>query len=146
MVWSTGSIKSHNAIFTAITASAAAVPIKLLPFPVPKDSRVYTSSSATSSPAASASSDNRHYTLNQDGTISAFYEIPEFERFTHNKYVFKGWYLDKESEENPVDWNAVYSGTTHIYAHWIETGTVAKEEAEKIAEHLKAAGAEVEIK
>lgn len=75
-------------------------------------------------PAASATSDANHYTLNQDSTISTFYEIPEFERFTHNKYVFKGWYLE---DDTPINWSNVYDKTTHIYAHWIETGSVEKE-------------------
>ena len=81
-------------------------------------------------PAVSASSKEGHYTLNQDGTISSFYEIPEFDRLTHNKYVFKGWYLDPKGE-NPVNWSDVYKGTTHIYACWIETGSVEKEEDQK---------------
>ena len=79
-------------------------------------------------PAASASSDSGHYTLNQDGTISAFYEIPEFDRLTHNKYVFKGWYLE---DDTPINWSDVYNETTHIYAHWIETGSVEKEAEDK---------------
>lgn len=78
-------------------------------------------------PAASASSDEGYYTLNQDGTISSFYEIPQFEYATHNKYVFAGWYLDPNGE-TPVNWSDVYEGTTHIYACWIETGTVEKAE------------------
>ena len=76
------------------------------------------------------SSDAQINTLNEDGTISAFYDIPEFEYNTHNNYIFKGWYLDKDNTDNPVDWNATYSGTTHIYAHWINVGTVAKESAD----------------
>ena len=82
-------------------------------------------------PSASASSQGELYTLNEDGTISSFYEIPEFEYDTHNKYIFKGWYLDKESTENPLNWDTVYDKTTHVYAHWIETGTVAKENDNK---------------
>ena len=77
------------------------------------------------------SSKNELYTLNKNGTISPFYEIPEFQYDTHNKYIFKGWYLDKDSEENPLNWNTVFDETTHIYAHWIETGTVAKENDNK---------------
>ena len=82
-------------------------------------------------PAVSASNQKDIYTLNADGTIASFYEIPEFDYDVHNKYIFKGWYLDKDSEENPLDWDTVYEGTTHVYAHWIETGTVAKEEDNK---------------
>ena len=78
-------------------------------------------------PAASASENNELYTLNDDGTVSMFYEIPEFEYNVHNKYIFKGWYLDKDNTDNPVNWDNVYEETTHIYAHWIKTGTVAKE-------------------
>ena len=78
-------------------------------------------------PAVSASENNELYTLNDDGTVSMFYEIPEFEYNVHNKYIFKGWYLDKDNTDNPVNWDNVYNETTHIYAHWIKTGTIAKE-------------------
>ena len=77
------------------------------------------------------SASNSDYTLNEDGTITSFYDIPEFDYDTHNKYIFKGWYLDKDSEENPLNRNTVYDGTTHIYAHWIEAGTVEKEQDNK---------------
>ncbi len=70
------------------------------------------------------------YTLNENGTISQFYDIPEFDYNTHNKYVFKGWYLDKDSTDRPISWADTYNGNTDIYAHWIETGTVAKDAAD----------------
>ena len=70
------------------------------------------------------------YTLNENGTISQFYDIPEFDYNTHNKYVFKGWYLDKDSTDRPISWTDTYNGNTDIYAHWIETGTVAKDAAD----------------
>lgn len=79
-------------------------------------------------PNTIAASSDKLLTLNQDGTISQFYDIPEFEYNTHNKYIFKGWYLDKDSEDRPINWSDSYEGTTHVYAHWIETGSVAKEE------------------
>ena len=81
-------------------------------------------------PAGSGAEGDGIYSLNADGTIASFYDIPEFEFKTHNKYVFKGWYLDKDSDERPLNWNTVYEGYVEVYAHWIETGTVAKEEAD----------------
>lgn len=89
-----------------------------------------TDSFRTYYPSGSVAEDSGLYSLNEDGKVSAFYEIPQFDYDTHNKYIFKGWYLDKDSTENPVDWNNVYNETTHIYAHWIETGTVLKDSAD----------------
>ena len=78
-------------------------------------------------PAGSVAEGEGIYSLNADGTISSFYDIPEFDFQTHNKYVFKGWYLDADSTDRPLNWNTVYEGSVEVYAHWIETGTVAKE-------------------
>ncbi len=81
-------------------------------------------------PAGSLKEGSALYALSADGTIPSFYDIPVFEYETHNKYIFKGWYLDKDSTDRPVNWNDTYDSTTHIYAHWIETGTVQKEAAD----------------
>ena len=78
-------------------------------------------------PAGSLKEGSLLYSLNANGTISSFYEIPEFEYETHNKYVFKGWYLDPDSSDRPLKWTDIYVGNTDVYAHWIETGTVEKE-------------------
>ena len=78
-------------------------------------------------PAGSLAEGSPLYSLNADGTISAFYEIPEFEYRTHNLYVFKGWYLDPDSTDRPLNWKEIYEGNVDVYAHWIETGTVEKE-------------------
>jgi len=78
-------------------------------------------------PAGSLAAGSALYSLNADGTISSFYEIPEFDYETHNKYVFKGWYLDADSTDRPLNWNDIYEGDVDVYAHWIETGTVEKE-------------------
>ena len=69
------------------------------------------------------------FVLNDNNTVSSFYDIPEFDYETHNKYIFKGWYLDKDNNNNdrPVKWSDVYTGNTDVYAHWIETGNVAKD-------------------
>ncbi len=68
--------------------------------------------------------------LLENGKVSKFYDIPEFEYYTHNKYIFRGWYMDPVSEDEPFNWNTTHSGDVHVYAHWIETGTVAQEEAD----------------
>ncbi|MBQ3547849.1 MAG: InlB B-repeat-containing protein [Clostridia bacterium] len=81
-------------------------------------------------PAGSLKAGSSLYSLSADGTIPSFYDIPVFEYDTHNKYVFKGWYLDKDSTDRPISWDDVYNSTTHVYAHWIETGTVQKEAAD----------------
>ena len=78
-------------------------------------------------PAGSLAEGSSLYSLNADGTITSFYEIPEFEYRTHNLYVFKGWYLDPVSEDRPLNWKDTYEGSVDVYAHWIETGTVEKE-------------------
>ena len=70
------------------------------------------------------------YMLNEDNTVTSFYDIPQFEYLTHNKYIFRGWYLDQDNTNNsrPISWTDAYTQETHIYAHWIETGTVAQED------------------
>lgn len=78
-------------------------------------------------PAGSIAQGSALHSLNANGTISPFYEIPEFDYKTHNKYIFKGWYLDPDSTDRPLNWNDVYAGNVEIYAHWIEVGTVEKE-------------------
>ena len=81
-------------------------------------------------PTGSIAQGSSLFSLNANGTISPFYEIPEFDYETHNKYIFKGWYLDPDSTDRPLNWNDVYTGDVEIYAHWIEVGTVEKEAAD----------------
>ena len=80
---------------------------------------------------------NAEYTLGADGTISTFYDIPTFEYLTHNEYVFSGWYTEPDEEGIPMSWQQVYDlsqgDEVHLYAHWLETGTVAQEEDGKAA-------------
>lgn len=83
-------------------------------------------------PAGSGAEGDGIFTLNADGTITSFYDIPEFDHKTHNKYVFKGWYLDADSTDRPLNWNTAYEGYVEVYAHWLETGTVAKENDGKV--------------
>ena len=71
------------------------------------------------------------YLLNE-GRVDVFYDIPTFSYNVHNGYIFKGWYLGTEETAAPMDWNAVYTEETHIYAHWILVGNVDKEEDGKI--------------
>lgn len=82
-------------------------------------------------PAGSLAEGSSLYSLNADGTITSFYEIPEFDYDTHNQYVFKGWYLDPDSEDRPLNWNDTYEGNVDVYAHWIETGTVERVDKNK---------------
>lgn len=69
-----------------------------------------------------------YYNLNADGTIDPFYAIPEFDYQTHNNYIFKGWYLDADTEDRPMDWNTVWEGNADVYAHWIYVGSMAQED------------------
>ena len=66
--------------------------------------------------------------LLNNGVVDVFYDIPTFAYNVHNGYIFKGWYMGTEDDAAPMDWNASYEAETHIYAHWIYVGTVAKEE------------------
>ena len=66
--------------------------------------------------------------LLNNGVVDVFYDIPTYEYYTHNGYIFKGWYMGTEADAEPMDWNASYTEETHIYAHWIYVGEVAKEE------------------
>ena len=78
------------------------------------------------------------YRLNGDGTVPAFYDIPTFDYLTHNEYIFKGWYTAADESGEAVDWTQAYTGTdpVHLYAHWIETGTVqqAEDDAKQLPE------------
>lgn len=73
------------------------------------------------------------YLLNA-GKVDVFYDIPTFAYDVHNGYIFKGWYMGTEEGAAPMDWNATYTEETHIYAHWIYVGEVAKEDDGKIYE------------
>lgn len=66
--------------------------------------------------------------LLNNGVVEVFYDIPTFAYDVHNGYIFKGWYMGTEADAEPMDWNASYTEETHIYAHWIYVGEVAKEE------------------
>ena len=73
--------------------------------------------------------DKKSFSLNENETLDSFYDIPEYEYSTHNKYIFKGWYLDKDNnnDSRPITFNEVYTEDTDVYAHWIVTGTVEKD-------------------
>lgn len=75
---------------------------------------------------------NGNFSLDADSTLDSFYDIPKFEYVTHNKYIFKGWYLDKDNNNdcNPISFDDVYTKDTDIYAHWIDTSTVEKDETD----------------
>ncbi|MBR5135031.1 MAG: InlB B-repeat-containing protein, partial [Clostridia bacterium] len=68
------------------------------------------------------------FPLDANGAVPSFYDIPEIEYATHNEFIFKGWYMDPVSEDKPFDWNQTNTGDVHVYAHWIATGTVEKED------------------
>ena len=78
--------------------------------------------------------DSTDYYLTENDTVSVFYDIPTFAYDVHNGYIFKGWYMGTEEDAAPMDWNAAYTEETHIYAHWISVGEVAKENDGKIYE------------
>ena len=81
-------------------------------------------------PSSGVLPQGEYYNLTEDGKITAFYDIPTFEYNTHNNYIFKGWYTAPDETGEPIDWDDVYTETTHIYAHWIEVADVAKDEAD----------------
>lgn len=70
---------------------------------------------------------NGEFLLN-NGIVDVFYDIPTFAYDVHNGYIFKGWYMGTVEDAEPMDWNASYTEETHIYAHWIYVGEVAKED------------------
>lgn len=72
----------------------------------------------------------QEYVLTREGKLpEVFYDIPTFEYLTHNNYIFQGWYY---ADGTAMDWNGTFDiakgEDIHIYAHWIETGTVAQED------------------
>ncbi len=70
------------------------------------------------------------FVLDANNKVPTFYDVPEFDYNTHNEFIFKGWYMDPDSQDEPFNWNASHSGDVHVYAHWIETGTVAQEDGD----------------
>ncbi len=68
-------------------------------------------------------------TLNGDNTVTSFYDLPQLSYTDNNEYIFKGWYLDEDNnnDSRPISWSDVYTKDTHIYAHWIEVASVAKD-------------------
>lgn len=76
-------------------------------------------------------SGENNFSLNADGSIDAFYDIPEFEYYTHNKYVFKGWYIyDENNVLQPINWKEKYTEDTDVYAQWISVEDVEKDETD----------------
>lgn len=75
-----------------------------------------------------------HFRLDENGKISEFYDIPEFDYVTHNNYIFKGWYNSPDEDATPIDFGTSYlensTETVHIYAHWINVGSVEKEDSD----------------
>ena len=73
-------------------------------------------------------------TLESDGRIKAFYDLPKLSYLDNNKYIFKGWYFDKDNDNdtNPINWETTtYSADTDVYAHWIIVGEVEKHADDK---------------
>ena len=68
--------------------------------------------------------DENAFFLNADGSLDSFYDIPEFEYYTHNNYVFKGWY---DEDGKAITWNEKYTEDTDLYAQWIEVEDVEKD-------------------
>lgn len=65
------------------------------------------------------------YRLTEENQINHFYDIP-----TAEGKIFKGWYYDKDNSDDsrPIKWDTdTYLETTHIYAHWIDVGSVNKD-------------------
>lgn len=59
------------------------------------------------------------------GKVPVFYDLP-----AHDGYIFKGWYLDKDNDDDdsPISFDTIYTQSTDIYAHWIKVENVAKDE------------------
>ena len=73
-------------------------------------------------------------TLESDGRIKAFYDLPQLSYLDNNKYIFKGWYLDKDNHNDtrPINWETTtYTADTDVYAHWIVVGEVEKHADDK---------------
>lgn len=73
---------------------------------------------------------NNNFELSENGTLDSFYDIPEFEYYTHNNYIFKGWYLDKDNDSRPINWQEQYTQDTDVYARWILVEDVTQDEAD----------------
>ena len=67
------------------------------------------------------------YMLDENGRVDETYDLPALTDAENNLYIFKGWYLDPEKDDAPIDWNAQYNSSTDIYAHWIKIESVAQD-------------------
>lgn len=58
------------------------------------------------------------------GKVPVFYDLP-----AHDGYIFKGWYLDKDNDDDdsPISFDTIYTQSTDIYAHWIKVENVNKD-------------------
>lgn len=59
------------------------------------------------------------------GKVPVFYDLP-----AHDGYIFKGWYLDKDNDDDdsPISFDTIYTQSTDIYAHWIKVENVDKDD------------------
>lgn len=83
--------------------------------------------------APATSSEGAAHMLTADNQINSFYNIP-----TVAGKIFKGWYydLDNENDSRPIKWDTdTYTETTNIYAHWIDIGSVPKDQADDKVTH-----------
>lgn len=60
------------------------------------------------------------YNVDANGTIKSFYDIPSVEK---NTKIFAGWYYE---DGTAYKWTDVFAGETHLFAHWLDVGTVNK--------------------
>lgn len=82
--------------------------------------------------AGAVLTEDNQFHLTGTGSVAAFYEIPTFEYATHNSFIFQGWYDGPGENAAPIDWSKTYTEDAHVYAHWLQVGTVAKEDDGKI--------------
>lgn len=74
---------------------------------------------------------SRYFHLEADNTLpGSFYNLPVLSFSENNDYIFTGWYLDPVNEDQPLDWDAVFTGETDIYAHWIHIGEIDQHETD----------------
>lgn len=65
--------------------------------------------------------------LDEKGRVPETYDLPALTDAENNLYIFKGWYLDPENEDNPISWDDVYTTHTDVYAHWIKVESVQQD-------------------
>lgn len=84
------------------------------------------------------------HNLDSNNHIHYFYDIPT--PVSTNGKIFKGWYSDpgNDSDGFPIQWDLTeFKGERNVYAHWIDVGTMNKDEKDSKIIHQSTVGSKL---